>query len=306
MLNTLEPRILPSASPASPRRAATTLVASSGSEVPTATTVRPITVSLMPRSARDARGTGHQQPCARHERPQGPRGSVPRSASPPCPRSPAPPRPRCPATATARYRARVRPAARPPQVRPSMAPRLSMPSAASVAARSQSRSSGAARCRARRRSWPRCRGSAGCWRCWSPRHCPPRSPGPGPGRRQGGQKLRHRRAEAQHHRAHDRHRQPHPRREGHATAHQTFAAAEQQDQPGHNHDRVHRASDPCCPAEDRRSVRLRCTFAPPPARPGKKEFRPPVEGLEPAQRHTDVPRNLACARARLRAGKGWP
>jgi hypothetical protein len=68
MLNTLEPMILPSASPASPFRAAATLVASSGSDVPTATTVRPITVSADTERARDPRRARDQQPRPGHQR----------------------------------------------------------------------------------------------------------------------------------------------------------------------------------------------------------------------------------------------
>ena len=49
MLKTLEPRTLPMAMPLLPLRAATTVVASSGREVPIATTVRPMIASLMPK-----------------------------------------------------------------------------------------------------------------------------------------------------------------------------------------------------------------------------------------------------------------
>ena len=48
MFSTLEPSTLPMAMPLLPLRAATTLVASSGSDVPPATMVRPITASLTP------------------------------------------------------------------------------------------------------------------------------------------------------------------------------------------------------------------------------------------------------------------
>ena len=47
-LNMFDPITLPSATSACRLSAAMTVVASSGSEVPTATSVRPITVSLMP------------------------------------------------------------------------------------------------------------------------------------------------------------------------------------------------------------------------------------------------------------------
>ena len=48
MLKTFEPNTLPMAMPLLPLRAATALVASSGSDVPPATMVSPITASLMP------------------------------------------------------------------------------------------------------------------------------------------------------------------------------------------------------------------------------------------------------------------
>lgn len=48
MLKMLEPTRLPTAMSRSPRRAAMMLVASSGSEVPTATTVSPTMSSLIP------------------------------------------------------------------------------------------------------------------------------------------------------------------------------------------------------------------------------------------------------------------
>lgn len=48
-LKTFEPRTLPMAMPLLPFLAATTLVASSGMEVPIATTVKPITASLTPK-----------------------------------------------------------------------------------------------------------------------------------------------------------------------------------------------------------------------------------------------------------------
>ena len=51
MLNTLDPNTFPMAIPLLPLRAATTLVANSGIDVPIATTVRPMTASLTPRAA---------------------------------------------------------------------------------------------------------------------------------------------------------------------------------------------------------------------------------------------------------------
>ncbi len=50
ILKTLEPNTLPMAMPLSPFFAATALVASSGSEVPPATIVSPITASLIPQA----------------------------------------------------------------------------------------------------------------------------------------------------------------------------------------------------------------------------------------------------------------
>ena len=61
MLNTLEPRTLPMAMPLLPFRAETTLVASSGSDVPPATTVRPTMASDTPNEVASWVATFHKQ-----------------------------------------------------------------------------------------------------------------------------------------------------------------------------------------------------------------------------------------------------
>ena len=71
MLNTLLPMTLPMAMAERPLRAATTLVASSGSEVPPATMVRPMTLSLTCswRATDEAESTKRLAPMTRQARP---------------------------------------------------------------------------------------------------------------------------------------------------------------------------------------------------------------------------------------------
>ena len=72
MLNTLDPKTFPIAMPLCPLRAETMLVASSGSEVPPATMVRPMTASLMPSEEANAEALSTKMllPKMRHTSPR--------------------------------------------------------------------------------------------------------------------------------------------------------------------------------------------------------------------------------------------
>ena len=61
MLKMFEPTTLPTAIASLPCKAAITLTASSGTDVPAATTVRPMTAGVTPRQGRQADGPAEQQ-----------------------------------------------------------------------------------------------------------------------------------------------------------------------------------------------------------------------------------------------------